>query len=637
MWFNFTHGVEESMAERDEYADEAAFLRGGGATGELIAKFDWASTSLGALRAWPQCLRTATALVLRSPVAMALLWGGDGVMIYNDAYARIAGDRHPELLGANVRDAWPEIADLDDQVMKKVLGGAKLQFRDRQLTLRRSDKLEQLWFNLDYSPVLDEAGQPAGVLAIVVETTRRVTAERRAAAHLERQQRMFQQAPGFICFLRGPGHVFEFRNEAHLRLFGEREAIGKSRHEIFADLPDEGFRELLDNVYATGERYVAQARRYFVRPRLDMLMEERFLDFVLQPVTDEAGKVIGIFVEGFDVTQQIRAKEVARESERQLTAAFAVARLGGFVWDRVTREAALDARAREIFGFGHDEPVTVDDVVARIDPRDRHRAFSEIRDRDEAGQTRREIEYRIRLHDGTIRNVLSISDIFGGPHGPTSRALGVFNDVTDRRVAEKRQRMLINELNHRVKNTLATVQSIAAQTLRSAPDLPSAREAFEARLVALAAAHDLLTAQSWHGARLSDVVATALAPFETTQRPQISRAGPPVWVGAQRALALSLALYELATNAAKYGALSLPEGKVTIRWTMSADELILSWLEEGGPPVKLPARSGFGTRLLQRSLARELQGEVSLAYAPGGIRCEIRCPAEEAGPVSRLS
>jgi len=244
-----------------------------------------------------------------------------------------------------------------------------------------------------------------------------------------------------------------------------------------------------------------------------------------------------------------------------------------------------------------------------------------------------EVEFRVHRPDGSIRTVVSLSDAVKDPQGRTQRIVGVFDDVTERRRAEKRQRLLINELNHRVKNTLTTVQSIAAQTLRSAPDLPRAGEAFESRLLTLAAAHDLLTAESWHGARLSDVVASTMAPFETVRRPQISRSGPAVWLSAQRALALSMALHELATNAVKYGSLSAPEGRVTIRWTVSDDHLLtLSWVEKDGPPVQPPERSGFGSRLLQRSLARELSGDVAFTFAPAGVRCEIRCKIADTRP-----
>jgi two-component sensor histidine kinase len=290
-----------------------------------------------------------------------------------------------------------------------------------------------------------------------------------------------------------------------------------------------------------------------------------------------------------------------------------------------TGEATLDPRAREIYGFGPDEHLTIAEVVQRTDPEDFARIKSEAQQAENRGQLRRELEYHVHTPDGATRNVVSVSDTVLGPNGQVQRIIGVFDDVTERRRAEKRQRLLINELNHRVKNTLATVQSIAAQTLHSAPDLASAREAFEARLIALAAAHDLLTVESWHGARLTDVVASAMAPFETTQQPQISRSGPPVWLTARRALALSMALHELATNAVKYGALSRLEGHVTVLWSLSADdEITLRWVEQGGPLVKTPERCGFGSRLVQRSLAHELDGKVVFTFAPEGVRCTIQ-------------
>ena len=611
------------MGRPDHPSDEACFLSDGGAAGALVASFDWSLTALGPLSAWPQCLKTASAIVLRSPMPMALLWGEDGVLIYNDAYAEIAGQRHPALLGRKLSEGWPELAEFNEHVLKTVLGGTALTYRDQPLELRRCGVLETLWFNLDYCPVPDEAGEPAGVLAIVVETTQRVLAERREIASARRQQRMLEQAPGFICLLRGPEHVFELRNEAHKRLFGEREWLGTGT-EVFADLPDPSFSELLDRAYATGERYVARAKLVNLRVRPDGPLEQHYLDFVLQPVNDEKGKVTGIFVEGFDVTEQVRAQAAVEESNRRLSAAIAIARLGAFTWDRHTGEAALDQRAREIFGFGPDEIVTMEDVISRIDGEDLARINAG--GASVAGNLgRREHAFRIRLPDGAVRDIVSVSDLLPGPDGPTSRTVGVFNDVTEVRAAEKRQRMLINELNHRVKNSLATVQSIAAQTLRSATDLPSARGAVEARLLALSAAHDVLTAESWRGARLTDVIAAALAPFDTAQQPRISRSGPSVWLAAQCALALSLALHELATNAAKYGALATSEGRVGINWSLTGDELALVWREEGGPPVEAPVRAGFGSRLLQRSLARELQGEVVVTFAPEGVRCEIRC------------
>src|ERR1700743_2764270 len=166
------------MATRINDAEHGSFLSTGGETGRLIANKDWSKTSLGPLRDWPASLKTMVGFLLRSPVPIVMLWGERGVMLYNDAYSVFAGARHPHLLGSNVREGWPEVADFNDHVMRVGLRGGTLAYKDEELTLHRHGHPEQVWMNLDYSPVLDEAGQPAGVMAIVVETTQRVMAER---------------------------------------------------------------------------------------------------------------------------------------------------------------------------------------------------------------------------------------------------------------------------------------------------------------------------------------------------------------------------------------------------------------------------------------------------------------------------
>ena len=149
----------------------------GGETGRLIADRDWSTTPLGPITEWPPSLNTALAVLLLSPVPIVMLWGADGIMLYNDAYSLFAGGRHPAILGCKVREGWPEVADFNDHVMKVGLAGGTLAFRNHELTLYRNGVPEQVWMNLDYSPVLDESGEPAGVIAIVVETTEQVRAE----------------------------------------------------------------------------------------------------------------------------------------------------------------------------------------------------------------------------------------------------------------------------------------------------------------------------------------------------------------------------------------------------------------------------------------------------------------------------
>lgn len=207
--------------------------------------------------------------------------------------------------------------------------------------------------------------------------------------------------------------------------------------------------------------------------------------------------------------------------------------------------------------------------------------------------------------------------------------LAVTRDVTQRRQAEERRQLLINELNHRVKNTLATVQSIAAQSFRAQAE-EEARRWFEGRLGALSNAHDVLTRESWEGAGLREIVEKAVAPFRNRGGNRLATGGPDLRLTPKMALSLSLALHELCINAARHGALSDADGSVALDWrVVRADEvsrLRLTWTERGGPPVEPPRRRGFGFRLLERGLVHELGADVRLDYAPAGLACEIDTP-----------
>ncbi|NJC05163.1 PAS domain S-box-containing protein [Sphingomonas kaistensis] len=182
-----------------------AFLDGGGECGALIKSRDW-SSSLGPVERWPQSLKAATGLLLRSPVPMVMLWGDEGIMLYNDGYSVFAGGRHPELLGSRVREGWPEVADFNDHVMKVGLAGGTLSFRDQELVLYRHGRPENVSMNLDYSPVLGDDGKPAGVLAIVIDTTTRVAAERALQARAERLD-LFDRLSQAIGDLAAPDEI----------------------------------------------------------------------------------------------------------------------------------------------------------------------------------------------------------------------------------------------------------------------------------------------------------------------------------------------------------------------------------------------------------------------------------------------
>jgi two-component sensor histidine kinase/PAS domain-containing protein len=429
-------------------------------------------------------------------VPIVLLWGEDGVMIYNDAYSGFAGGRHPQLLGSKVREGWPEVADFNDNVMKVGLAGGTLAYKNQELTLYRHGRGEPVWMNLDYSPVLDERGQPAGVIAIVVETTETVLAARRVA-----------------------------ESEARLRAL-----VDASSDVIYRMAGD--WRTLLS---LDGRGFLADSMR---------------------PSSDWVGTYV-------------------------------------FAEDRPRVAAEIDAALRD------------------------RRPF--------------QLEHRVCQADGQVGWVASRAVPLFDAAGEITEWFGAASDVTERRRAEDHLRLVVNELNHRVKNNLAMTQAIAAQTFRSGDDVAEAQQRFTARLVALAQANDLLTGERWAAASLSGVVDQAVRPHAANPD-RLRIAGPEVQLSPKTALALTLALHELATNALKYGAWSGDAGTVSIAWRTYAPQddapqrLCIEWRESGGPPVAPPARRGFGSRLIERGLAAEMGGTVELRFEAEGLACIVDAP-----------
>jgi PAS domain S-box-containing protein len=275
---------------------------------------------------------------------------------------------------------------------------------------------------------------------------------------------------------------------------------------------------------------------------------------------------------------------------------------------------ALGRPAKELLGEGWMQAIDPDDRAALLATRAEARA----------AQTSFSYEGRFRRADGALR----IIQLYGRPRFDGSGAfrghIGIAEDLTEARAAELRQRTLINELNHRVKNALVTVQSFVHQTLRDHEVAKDVEVAVDERILALAAAHDVLTRENWEGADLAIIAADAIKPYRYDGRIVLS--GPSLQVSPNVALALAMALHELATNAVKHGALSSPEGSVRLDWFRSGAGVTLEWRESGGPPVTPPDRSGFGSRLLARVLAGELGCPAEISYAPSGLTCSIHAP-----------
>jgi len=311
--------------------------------------------------------------------------------------------------------------------------------------------------------------------------------------------------------------------------------------------------------------------------------------------------------------------------KRTVDLAMTASHMGTWRYTLADNICYYDENAQRLYGlteakFLHDEA----GARAKFHPDEMELMWAKVaRALDPASDGRYDMEYRVKQSDGSWR-WLSASGLveFEGT-GPDRKPIaisGASRDLTEQKHAEELQRLLLNELNHRVKNTFATIQAINAQTLRSAQDLPSAKKTLDHRIRALAQAHDILTSRSWTGANLNDLVVRAFEAFAPTQ---VEMFGDPIDISPKHALALSMALHELATNATKYGALSCPEGRVSLKWYVRQGTLHLDWEESGGPRVAPPTRKGFGSRLLEQLLVGDLGGNTTLDYAASGVKCNI--------------
>ncbi|WP_435170891.1 PAS domain-containing protein [Falsirhodobacter sp. 1013] len=472
-------------------------LQGGGECGRLLRALDWENNPLGPPSEWPQELITVMGIAMASAQPVLIVWGPEQITLYNDGYAQMCGNRHPAALGRPFRELWFDIWNQVEPIITAAYRGTSTSMDDIEFTMHRKGYPEETHFAFSYNPVRDRAGKVVGMFCPCTEITAAVAL--RDAQRVERSGflQVIEVALGAVALLSGPDHVFRYVNEDYQALIGKREIVGLSVRDALPEVIDQGFLDLLDRVYRSGEPHVGRNVKIDLQRRADKPVETRLLDFLYHPVRDDDGSVTGIFVQALDVTEQVEAQH--------------------------------------------------------------------------------------------------------------------------------QQVLLSRELGHRMKNQLALVQAIVNQTLRSAPDLPSAMTSVSARLRVLATAHDRLIEGRASAAAISDIVRDALALYDQAR---MRAKGPEVIVAGPAALSLSLMLHELATNAVKYGALSETSGVVRVTWetekrSEGGSRFVLCWTEEGGPAVSEPSHTGSGTRLIKAGLAGGRDGEVQVMYAPAGLRCRI--------------
>jgi two-component system, chemotaxis family, CheB/CheR fusion protein len=333
--------------------------------------------------------------------------------------------------------------------------------------------------------------------------------------------------------------------------------------------------------------------------------------------------IAGAVITFVDITERKRYEE-----ERARLAAIIDSSHDAIIGHSLDRTiTSWNAGAQELFGYTSEE--AIGKPLSILVPEDQPDDVPQILERLARGEHIVQFESHRAAKGGKPVDVsITISPVRDAS-GAMMGAATIARDASERRRSEELRALLVDELNHRVKNTLATVQSIAAQSLKGISEGES-RETFDARLVSLSWTHDLLARDSWESASLRDLLLQELEPYRAEDGTRFVVDGPDFGLRPKAALALGLALHELATNAAKYGALSTPQGRVRVTWDVgnasAPGALRLKWAETGGPPVKNTGHKGFGSVLIERGLALELDARVELDFGPGGLGCTIEIP-----------
>ena len=459
-----------------------SFPTGGGELSALIRQFDWAKTSLGPLATWPQSLKTVTETLLQSPVPIVLLWGEDGIMIYNDAYSVFAGGRHPKLLGSKVRDGWAEVADFNDNVMKVGLSGRTLAYKDQELTLYRHGQPEQVWMNLDYSPVLNEAGESAGVIAIVVETTQRVIAERRARENrdelhrvneiLFESQRALKDRESDLArvqqIARIGGVNVDLRHgfdngkcapeylEVHGLALNTTDTHDDWVRRLHPDDRDRALQHFLEAVSGSATHYSSEYR--IVRPNDGQI---RWIACEAEIERDEKGQPIRLVGAHMDITDRNLAKELLGESEARFRLIANSAPVPMWVSKLDGTRGFANQAYLDFLGLGYDEAL-VFDWRKILHPDDLTRIVNE----SVAGEASLKpfvLEARYRRADGEWRWMRSESQPRWDPAGKHIGFIGVAHDITTAKEAENGLRRLNETLEQRIKERTSQLESNEAQ------------------------------------------------------------------------------------------------------------------------------------------------------------------------------
>lgn len=547
--------------------------------------------------------------------------------LVNDRFCEIAGWSRNALIGKRMQD----ITHPDDLARNAPLFAQAVRegtpYTHEKRYIRQDGGI--VWVNNSVSVIRRPNGDAYGVLAVTLDVTERHAAEARLRKN-EESLRLAIEGAGMATWEVDLATMTGEWSPNRFDLLGipQRPGMQGSFDDWIALVHQDDRDRMIahaERCFATGTPYTIEYRVLRADTGAERWLQSHGsrIDYDDQ----RPSRFVGV---SFDITDRKCAEQALRESETRFRTIFETANdfLITATLDRVI--TSVNPALLTALGYAEDETVgrSIGDFID-----DEH--LSEAREAYErklAEGAAARLTVTVRAKDGRALVWEVSSRLTTDAHGRPTGLNAIARDITEAKRAEAHLRLLVDELNHRVKNTLAIVQGIAQQTFKDGADPAIARRAFEGRLAALSEAHNLLTREHWDRVSITQIIGDAVAPHGG-EAGRFTLDGPDLPIQPKTAISLALAIHELATNAVKHGALSLPAGHVDIRWARTdatgSPRLTLCWEEQGGPPVATPARRGFGTRMIERGLAAELTGTVAIDFRPEGLVCTVDAPLPE--------
>ncbi|MBI0535917.1 PAS domain S-box protein [Roseomonas sp. KE2513] len=643
--------------------DPGSWPPDGGVTGEIARRMDWSATPLGEVSGWPPALRTAVEICLSSAFPCFVAWGPELTQVYNDAAVPLVRVPHPEAFGRPLRELWPDAWDTIGPLAEQVLTrGETVSREDFALPSSAGKPPGEERFTFSSSPLRDASGAVAGLFATVIETTRRVRAEdylRRSEA----QGAVLLAVVDRIRPLTDRGAILSVGAEALRRHLGlatagynvldppeadgmagngapgggvppwtdrplrlaellpEAAAALRQGRVVALEAPGSGAAGLAVPLHRGG-RLVAWFRATATGPRAWPEHERRLLREVAERVWEAAERAM--------------AEAAAREGQRRLRSllegipqlVWRAVDSGNWTWSSPQWSAYTGLSEAATCGYGW---------LAAVHPEDREAVMAAWRRcaAEEEPVAEFRAEFRL-LHagEGQYRWFQARAAPVRDEAGAVVEWLGTSTDVDELRRMGQHQRLLLAELQHRVRNTLSVIRSIIRRTVQASDNLDDLAMHLDGRIDAFSRVQAAVTRNPERGIDLAQLVADELLAYSAREGKQVHIQGPPVALRPKAAETLALALHELATNAVKFGALSQPQGRVEVAWDAElppgAPRLLFRWREIGlAPAAEAPLHRGFGTELFERTLPYELNAEVERSLVPAGLLCTIVLPLSD--------